>query len=109
MIKKDYDWLKGEMAFDHGGQSLTMKFTFRALSKVPGIMDGKPRGTTPATVRRLLTLGLSHYHPDMTEAEVGAMIEAIGPDDARKLVRDALQASEGHPWPALVKRGFQPA
>lgn len=103
--------VKGEVAIiaADGPKSgeYTLLLDFNALCDLeehfPGIMDGNLdiKGVRP--IRRIFQAGFAHYHPDLTERDVGSIIHSIGMVAATEKLAEAMKASfpeaDGKPDP----------
>ncbi|HTK34547.1 MAG TPA: hypothetical protein VL358_04565 [Caulobacteraceae bacterium] len=83
--------LKGEVAFSVDGKDFVLVFDWNALCTISGrlglTMDeiGKDltKDMTPPFLRSALWAGLEEFHPELSERDVGKLITAMGPGEAR--------------------------
>lgn len=89
--------IKGEVGFKVDGEPHTLLLDFNALCDLeddfPGLMDGTAQLKSPKAIRRVFHAGLAAYHPEVSEREAGAIIHAIGVEEAGDLVRRSFQSA----------------
>lgn len=75
----------------------TMRMDFNALCNAeedfPGIMQGDVDIRSFRSVRALVRHALTAHHPDLTEREVGDVIQEVGIQEAAQAVTEAMSAS----------------
>lgn len=87
------------MAFVKGDVRLgdyTLRMDFNALCEAeddfPGIMRGEVDVTSFRSIRKIVGHALSAHHPDLTDREVGEIIQEAGISESALAVTKALEA-----------------
>lgn len=99
---------KGEVRIEAAGQSLVLKFTTNAICEIEGIFD-KPftrimSEVEKISVRRVLLWGaMLTGKPDVTLADAGDIMDAIGPKEAMRVIMETFAAA----YPSEAKEGDQ--
>ncbi len=74
-----------------------MVLDFNALCELeeefPGITNGEVAFSGFKSIRRLVHQGFAAYHPDLSEIDVGHVIQSIGLEAASTKLADAMKAS----------------
>ena len=97
--------LKGEVAFEAGGESYRMVYSINALCVLEDRM-GKPvqeigallgGAVGMADLRAIFWAGLVEYQPNLTETEAGSLMARLdsGLQSAVELIREAFAAAFG--------------
>lgn len=89
--------VKGQVAFEAGGQDYILLLDFNALceleDELPGLMDGTAKIESPKAIRAVFHAGLQAHHKDIGLRDAGVIIQDIGLEEAANLIRRSFEAS----------------
>jgi hypothetical protein len=92
---------KGEFTFEVGGKTYTGRYGMNALVEIEELF-GKPveavfadlaRDKSMKTARGLIWAALVQYHPDLTQAAVGDLIDEAGLDKLEAIMAAGIKAA----------------
>lgn len=106
--------LKGEVAFEAGGETYVLLLDFNALCELEGALTPGDDRNGPRATRATLWAALRRNRPDITLDEAGDVITAATLPEVRKWVQAAYEAAgldevlggnTAHPRKAPAKTG----
>ena len=86
--------VKGEVAFEVGGQAYKLVLDFNALCEVEDVLGaGGMDLARPKAIRAIFWASMLRYQPNVTVQEAGDLIGALGLEEAGRIVAEAMNRS----------------